>query len=453
MTFCNPSHRLAGESRKWPDPDSGKGNRDQPKISLFGHFGQGNFGNESTLQAILYQLRRRVPAAEVTCICTGPETVAADYKIAAVQVSGTVVKSWNVRHPLARLMRKLFIGIPSELYRWLKSVKTLRGTDALIVPGTGLLTDAYGLFSWGPYNLFKWSATAKLCRCKLFFVSVGAGPIYSRVGRCLVKSALSLADFRSYRDESTIQYLKSIGFPARNDRVYPDLVFSFPEALIPHQDAKARRRTVVGLGLMGYAGRYSVERPRNATYLAYLDVLVTFVRWLLAHDYDVRLLIGDGGDRTVTEEFKSVLKLRLERYEEGRIIDEPIASVESLLSQLAATDLVVATRFHNVLLSLLLNKPAIAISFHHKCSSLMSQMGMAEYCEDIHNLTAESLIGHFRQLQQSVSSIKRMLRERVGAFRDALDEQYGIIFRDICPDSERAVPPAAKGKVFIATQT
>ena len=99
----------------------------------------------------------------------------------------------------------------------------------LIVPGTGLLTDAYGLFGWGPYSLFKWSLLAKACRCKLLFVSVGAGPIYGALGRWFVKSALSLADFRSYRDDSTKQYLKSIGFHSDNDRVCPDLVFSLSE--------------------------------------------------------------------------------------------------------------------------------------------------------------------------------------------------------------------------------
>ena len=135
---------------------------------------------------------------------------------------------------------------------------------------------------------------AKLCRCKLLFVSVGAGPIYSALGRCFVKSALSLADFRSYRDNATKQYLKHIGFRADNDRVYPDLVFSLPETVIPRQDnTKKSRRTVVGLGLMDYAGKYSTPRPSNEIYLAYLENLASFVRWLLARENDVRLLIGD----------------------------------------------------------------------------------------------------------------------------------------------------------------
>jgi polysaccharide pyruvyl transferase WcaK-like protein len=407
------------------------------KIAFFGHFGWGNFGNDSTLQAILYHLRRRAPDVEVTCICSGPEAVAADYNVAAVEIRGVLTKPWNLRNPLARLARKLFIGIPSELYRWLKGLITLWGTNILIVPGTGLLTDAFGLFSWGPYNMFRWSAIAKLCRCKLYFVSVGAGPLYSRAGRFFVRAALSMADFRSYRDESTVQCLKAIGFRANNDPVYPDLAFSLPESLTPRGHDSKGRGLVVGLGLMEYAGKYSVEKPTSAVYAAYLVSLVEFAGWLLAQGHDIRLLIGDAADTTVTREFRSLLKERSVVYEEGRIIDEPIASIDDVLSQLAGTDLVVATRFHNVLLSLLLNKPAIAISFHHKCSSLMSQMGMAEYCQDINTLQADRLIEQFRQLQRNAGPVKQMLAEKVAACRAALDEQYGIILRTVWPEKAR----------------
>jgi polysaccharide pyruvyl transferase WcaK-like protein len=408
------------------------------KIAFFGHFGRTNFGNESTLRAILDSLRRLAPDAEFNCICTGPETAAAAYHIGAVPSRNYVVKPWALRNPLARLARKIVVGIPSEVYRWLESVKTLWGTDALIVPGTGLLTDSHTFFHWGPYDMFRWSIAAKLCGCKLLFVSVGAGPFHTRLGRFFIKTALSLADFRSYRDQSTQQALEGIGFPAGNDRVYPDLAFSLSETLVPR--GGGTRRLVVGLGLMEYAGKYSVERHTSAVHREYLETLVEFVRWLLANEYNVRLLIGDLVDTPVTEEFKMLLKERSVTYDEGRIIDEPVASVEDLLAQIAATDFVVATRFHNVLLSLLLNRPVIAISFHHKCSSLMSQMGMAEYCQDINGLEVDRLIDQFRQLQQNAGTVKRLIQEKAATCRDALDEQYGMIFSLICP--ERMPMPA-----------
>src|SRR5262249_39850007 len=160
----------------------------------------------STLQAMLYNLHRFQPDAEVICISTGPEATAATHHVASIPIRETVV-SWMPRNPLLRAVRSIFIGIPSELYRWVKALARLRRTDLLIIPGTGVLTDALGLFKWGPYNLLKWSLMAKASRCKLLFVSVGAGPIYRLSGRCFVKSVLTLADFRSYRDSSSKQYL------------------------------------------------------------------------------------------------------------------------------------------------------------------------------------------------------------------------------------------------------
>jgi polysaccharide pyruvyl transferase WcaK-like protein len=442
MSSRIPSRCSPGKYRRRVDRKAKEGRLNQPKIGLFGHFGAGNLGNESTLQAMLCHLRRRLPDADVTCICSGPETVTTAYNITAVPSRRAVVKLWAFPNPLARLARNVLVGIPSEVYRWLKGLTTLRGTDALIIPGTGLLTDAYTLFNWGPYDMFRWSVTAKLCGCKLFFVSVGAGPVYSRIGKFFVKAALSLADFRSYRDHSTLQYLNDLGFRAENDMVYPDLVFSLPETLIPHRHSGKGRRLVVGLGLMEYAGKYSIERPTNSVHAAYLEALVGFVKWLLAREYNVRLLIGDLADTPVTREFRSLLREQSGTHEEERVIDEPVASAEDLLSQLAATDIVVATRFHNVLLTLLLNKPVIAISFHHKCSSLMSQMGIGDYCLDINGLNAENLVGRFCQIEKNSGQLRSMIREKVKNCRNALDEQYLIIFRDMCPGGAQIAAPA-----------
>ena len=63
----------------------------------------------------------------------------------------------------------------------------------------------------------------KVARVQAVFVSVGVGPLYRALGSRFAKSALGLANFRSYREISFLEYLKSIGFAATNDRAYPDL--------------------------------------------------------------------------------------------------------------------------------------------------------------------------------------------------------------------------------------
>ena len=407
------------------------------KIGIFGHFSDINFGNDSTFQALLYNLRRHLPDTDVTCICTDPPATTKLYNIDAVPMNGVQLNpTWLGANRAARLLRRVVIGTPLEIYRWLEAFRALKGMDALIVAGTGLLTDSHGLHNWGPYNVFKLSLVAYLRGCNLLFVSVGAGPLFGRRGRWLIKSALRLATFRSYRDSDTQLYLNGIGFDTRGDKVYPDLAFSLEKSGTHRRDVRKPRRQV-GLGLMMYAETFGIDPPSDVVYTAYLEALVVFVKWLLARDYDVRLLIGDISDRPVTREFRELLKTRSVVYDEGRVIDEPVTSVDNLLSQLKTTEFVVATRYHNCLLALLLDKPVISISFHQKCASLMSDMGLSAYCQDIKQLDSDWLISQFCELEKGADTLKGLIKQKTEEFRKASEEQYYCFFQgaDACCDN------------------
>jgi polysaccharide pyruvyl transferase WcaK-like protein/SAM-dependent methyltransferase len=409
------------------------------KISLFGHFGSPNVGNESTLLATLARLRARFPDSEIRCICTIPETVIARDGIDAIPISTRTLKIWDRALPIGRRVPMAFAGLGAEAQQYLRAFAQLDGTDMLIVPGTGVLTDAYGLSYWGPYSLFKWVLAAKLRRVKVLLVSVGAGPIRTPAGKILVRAALSLADYRSFRDVPSRECVSAIGFRRAHDPVYPDLVFDLPEATSGGDLAPAAgRRPVVGLGLMVYHGKYSADDPSPETYSAYLEALAALAGWLIERGYDIALLLGDADTEAIAD-FRTVVSARLGDSDADRISARSIRSVSDLLAELAATDFVVATRFHNTLLALLLNKPVIAISFHHKCSSLMQQMGLSEYCHEIHRIDSDELIAQFQQLEHNRETVTRTIAAGVARARAALDEQYDVVFGG----RGRAVPPTA----------
>ncbi len=407
-------------------------NDQKTRVVLFGHFGQYyNFGNESTLQAILYHLRHLLPDPEITCICTDPESTAAAYNIVAVPTRGSIARPWRSRNRMVQALRRVLIGIPNEVCQWFVAGRLMMKTDLFIIPGTGLLTDAFGLMSWGPYNIFKWSLLAKLCRCKLAYVSVGAGPLDSGLGKLFMKAALRLADYRSYRDAATKKYLTSIGLSTDADPVYPDLVFSLPETDVPNVVDDGNSRPVIGLGLMHHESMYGDGRPSYAAYERYLEALISFVEWAISDGYDVKLLIGDLGDRSVTASLYQRLQERLSCDVAKQVWNPHVATVGELLAQIASTDAVVASRFHNLLFGFFLNKPALAISFHSKCSSLMDAMGMLEYSLSINNLCADELIAKFRQIRERESLLKSAIRQKAEGYRKALDEQYQIVLRQL----------------------
>lgn len=404
------------------------------KISFFGLFGQQNIGNDCTLQAILDNLPRYLPDAEVLCICSGPEEISARHKISTFPMRPIQPNRPGRNSLLIKLIRKLFVKMPKELLHWVGAFKTLIGTDMFIVPGTGFLVDhSTGPYGY-PYYVFKWSVIAKLCRNKLLFVSIGAGPIYHPLSKWFIRKALSMADYRSYRDDFSKQYLDKIGFDTKDDHVYPDLAFSLPRATMPDPGDHDRQRPVVGIGIIDYHGPSDTRlRGEGETfYQDYIEKVSDFIAWFIENNYTVRILIGDARyDSSVKQDLMESLEKRRLKHTDGQIIDEPILTMEQLLSQLAETDIVISPRFHNIILALMLNKPVVSISYNEKFDFLMAGIGLAEYCQHIDHFDADKLTGLFTKIAKNAGSLKPRIKKKTEEYRMALDEQYSFIFNNV----------------------
>lgn len=395
------------------------------KVALFGVFGAGNLGNECTLEAMLHSLRRLVPDSQIICICGDPRETASRYGIAAYRIRDIQLRPIN--NGALRIARKLLIGAPIELYRWFKAIRTLAGSDMLVMTGTGMLSDISIL-----PDMLRWSIVAKLCRCKLLFVSVGMGPIRRPLSKYIVKLALSLADYRSYRDSFSKSYLELIGFRTDGDQVYPDLAFSLPRAAMPVGHKRDNERAVVGVGVITHNRKRATSEEDEKVYQEYVSKLATFVGRLVDRKCTVRLLIGDVSyDQRVRQDLRALLARRSGKSEVSKIIDEPASSMDDLLSQLAATDIVVASRFHNVLLALMLSKLVVAVSFHEKVDSLMSAMGLSEFCQDIEHIDIGKLDTQMTLLKKHADDITLRIQQKTEEYRRALDDQYDHIFSSV----------------------
>jgi polysaccharide pyruvyl transferase WcaK-like protein len=157
-----------------------------------------------------------------------------------------------------------------------------------------------------------------------------------------------------------------------------------------------------------------------------------FVQWLINHDYEVRILQGDAKhDPHARADLKARLEQQGIRYEQAGIFDEGGSSVEELLEQLAQVDMVVSPRFHNLLLGMMMNIPAISISYDPKSDALLEGVGLGRYRQELFQLDVQLLIQHFIELQERIPEVKRMINERASYYRRLLDDQYDLIFGDV----------------------
>jgi polysaccharide pyruvyl transferase WcaK-like protein len=401
------------------------------KIGIFGNFGWGNLGNSATLEATVAGVRTHWPDADFLCICTNPDELHRQYGFDVAPVRWGFGEGLNL--PDGRLLRiaaKLVQRPPNEIRLWQRAGQVLDELDLLLVAGTGVLDD----FAIGPmdipYDLFKWSVQAYRSRVPLAYLSTGAGPIDHRRSRFLLTQALSRACYRSYRDEYSRNYLESVGFDISQDSIYPDLAFGLPIArhLLTQRDPGAGEGgLVVGLGVMSYSGSQAGAQEGQAIYQEYLRKVVAFGSWLLAAGHTVRLVLGDTMvDQRAFEDVRAALAASAPGVSE-RVIAEPVHSVQELLCQLAQTDVVVATRFHNVLLSLLVERPVISISYNQKNDDLMADMGLWAYCQPIRKFDVRRLQEQFQQLVANAGAVRQQIAVQTMRQRQLLDEQYARV--------------------------
>ena len=385
---------------------------------MFGLFGSGNIGNDGSLEAMLGYLRTAHPGAVVNVLCPGPKRVRAGYG-----VEGTAMR-WYTKYAdqtsgLTALPLKV-LGKGLDVFR---TAAWVRRQDAVIVPGTGILETTLPLRPWQtPYSLFLVCAAGKAFGTKVALVSVGSNVTSKRVTRLLLASAARLAFYRSYRDQQSWDAMRQAGVDTARDPVYPDLAFSLPDPA-----AEPGAEPVVGVGLMDFHGGNDDRQRAAELHDAYLANMKIFVRWLVDGGRSVRLFTGDDVDDLAVQEILADLRATRSDLDPERVMAVPTPSLSEMLRQLAVVDIVVATRYHNVLCALKLGKPTVSVGYAAKNASLMTKMGLSEFCQSAASVDADTLIEQFTELEKGSAELTQALTELSAGYARQLDEQFSVL--------------------------
>lgn len=441
------------------------------KIGIFGHYGNKNLGDEAIILAVVQNIRQRIPSATIVGFSVKPEDTAARYGIAAYPIrqqkaptvesaaagpdpghpggqtpadapaaASSSVASIKQRlkafplvdrgtRPLVQLVRKLET-LAGEIAFLQSSFKRLQTIDLLMITGSNQFLDNFG-GPWGfPYTLLKWSILARAAGVKVYYVSVGAGPIDQPLSKTFIRWALKFANYVSLRDAGSARLLRDFGC-AGASRVYPDLAHSLridhiAAAPLPFPLAP-QRLPVVGINPMPlYDSRYWCEVDEGK-YAAYVAKLVEFCSRLLDRAYPLFFFATQEKDNYVIEDI-------LQALQDRRKTDLPFAeyvltssTVEELMANIAAADITVATRFHGTVLSLLAEKPMLGICYYRKAKELLGEMGQQAYAVELDSFTVEELWIRFQSLVDNREQEQARIQGKNRDYAQALARQYDAL--------------------------
>ncbi|MFF7475782.1 polysaccharide pyruvyl transferase family protein [Streptomyces sp. NPDC008092] len=398
------------------------------RVGVFGLLGSGNLGNDGSLQAVLGYLRAEHPEAVVDALCGGPEAVTARFGIPATRLH------WNrAEYRTASRAGAIASKGLGKLVDVFRTAAWVRRHDVVIVPGMGVLEATLPLRPWGfPYSLFLLCASGRLLGTRVALVSVGAAGIRNRPTRTLVRWSARLAAYRSYRDAQSRDAMRAMGVDTTHDEVYPDLAFSLPT---PPASAPSGSPGTVCLGVMDFHGGNDDRARADEIHRRYLDGTIRFVRVLVEEGRPVRLLTGDRCDA-------SVVAAILDAVDSPLVTAAEPASLDDLMTEMAAADTVVAVRYHNLICALKTGTPVLALSYAAKSDALMAGMGLGAYCHPAREVDADRLLEQFRALEKASAELRETLAERNLDAARQLDRQFAALTAALFPATDHTDPHA-----------
>ncbi|EPJ34461.1 hypothetical protein STAFG_8502 [Streptomyces afghaniensis 772] len=392
------------------------------RVGVFGLLGSGNLGNDGSLEAVLGYLRAEHPEAVVDALCGGPEVVAARYGIPATRLHW-----YRGEYRTASRAGAIAAKGLGKLVDAFRTAAWVRRHDVVIVPGMGVLEATLPLRPWGfPYSLFLLCASGRLLRTRVALVGVGADAIGDRPTRALVRWSARLAAYRSYRDALSRDAMRAMGVDTARDEVYPDLAFALPTPPASAPSGPPDPPGPVCVGVMAFHGGNDDRARAEEIHRRYLDGVTRFVRALVADGRPVRLLTGDECDAPVVAAI-------LDAVDSPLVTAAEAASLADLMTETAAADTVVATRYHNLVCALKAGTPTLALSYAAKSDALMDRMGLGAYRHPAREVDADRLLEQFRALEKRSAELRRILTERNQTTARQLEDQFTALTAALFP--------------------
>jgi polysaccharide pyruvyl transferase WcaK-like protein len=432
------------------------------KICVISHGGTKNLGDEALFATVVQNTRLRIPDAEIIGFTISPEDTRKRHGIPCFPVrrsenpvksqtdsamenpaplSATsspatggsekiksALKSIPGLRPLISIVRGFASGLVSVLAEpkfLIQSYRRLKGAQLLLAAGGQQLNDGYG-GPWGyPFTLYKWTLLAKLTGTKVALLSVGAGPIDSPLSKFFFRRTLNLVDYRSYRDAISSKLMASLGIKGVHP-VFPDLVYSLrlPE---PKPSPAGSQRVVVGTNPVPFFGAHYWPNPDEARYQEYVHKFAKFAEWLDKSGRSVLFF-----PTQVRADAITINDIRAAMNGPGNspnlLERQPIHNLEDLVSEISRADLIVANRYHAILISLMMNKPVLGIAYHEKSRALLEQAGQGDYVLKIEDFKIEELMERLEALETNAPALKKRIGERMAPLRKALEQQYDAVF-------------------------
>jgi polysaccharide pyruvyl transferase WcaK-like protein/glycosyltransferase involved in cell wall biosynthesis len=370
------------------------------KLAFYGYLGSGNIGNDASLETVMTWLKLVYPGVEVECVTNAPREVAGRYGVRSVPMV------WHSPDRGGHRLRETPARFLGRLLDAPRSYVVAGSVDAVLVPGMGVLEETPGVRPWGlPLSLFLIAAACRLRNRPFVLLDVGAEWAFNPLTRWLFVATVRLATHVSYRDSSSAAAMIRAGAPASPEAIAPDLAFAHPAATA----AKPEPGRLL-LGVMTYYGRKDDSIRDRDIRRKYVATMANAMGQLVDAGERVVLVGGDRIDIDVARDIRAAVLTMCPGRPDQAIVIREFKTFTELTQEMKRAEVVIASRFHNLICALRLARPTVSIGYAGKNRHLMESLGLDKYCQEIERLDATELVAQVRAAREKSEALTAQIR-------------------------------------------
>ena len=159
-------------------------------------------------------------------------------------------------------------------------------------------------------------------------------------------------------------------------------------------------------------------------------MLTEVTRCLLERGDTVVFLVG----QDVDEDAVNRIRRRLPDHVLNRVERPSIQSYSGLLDAVATTDLVVATRFHNVVAALSLSRMVVSLGYAPKNADLLSTLGLRNFDQAVDEADASWVIARVEDIRAGRQKVDERAAQLLLEWRRRTNAELAELYGRYCGD-------------------
>lgn len=240
-------------------------------------------------------------------------------------------------------------------------------------------------------------------------LGVSLGPFRSAWRSRLVGKVLDKTDAIVLREEESLLSAQAMHISSDKVHVYADMAFGLLPTIRMRQSVTQYGPPLrIGVTAKKYLFPQATDPQKAQSHYEY-TLAVVIDSLIEHHNAEVVFLpqvIGPGGDddRIVQHRIMNLSKCS----HRVTMLDGNFSPL-GLIECIGELDLLIATRFHSAIFSMLANRPVIAIAYEHKTTGIMELMGLGRWVIPIEQIKVKELTKLCTEILEEQDTVKRHL--------------------------------------------